>query len=158
MPVAARASNLNAAWAAAFRKRRLPTLREIALRCASRAAQERRVGLLLLRRKLERRGRRRVCFALARSMVEDADDNCRWQAMIVVGEFCGSRPDLVWPVIRAYGGSRDADMRMCVAVVLLEHVLEHHFAANRDRVRREARRQGQRFRETLRMCWGQGRE
>jgi hypothetical protein len=90
-------------------------------------------------------------------MLEDADNNCRWQAVIVVDEFCRSRPDLVWPVIRAYGGSRDADMRTCVAVVLLEHVLEHHFDAYRDRVRREARRQGRRFQETIRMCWGPGR-
>jgi hypothetical protein len=156
MPVVSRASSSKAGRAAALRIRRLPTLREIARRCSDKAAQERLVGLLLLRRKLERLGRRRDYFVLARSMIDDPDNDCRWQAMVVVGEFCGSRPDLVWPVIRAYGGSRDEDMRMCVAVVLLEHVLEHHCAADRDRVRREARRQGRRFQETVRMCWGVG--
>lgn len=68
-------------------------------------------------------------FNLARSLITDPDNDCRWQAVIVVGEDIEENPEPVWQVICQFGVSEDEDMRAAVATVLLEHLLEYHFAA-----------------------------
>jgi hypothetical protein len=81
------------------------------------------LGLLLARTKIERGDLPGDYLALAQSLVADADNNCRWQALIVVGENIKSDPDAVWAVIERFGDSPDDDMRMGVACVLLEEPL-----------------------------------
>jgi len=53
----------------------------------------------------------------------------RWQAIIVVGEFVESEPEAVWEFVRRWGGHPQEDLRMAIATCVLEHLLEHHFAA-----------------------------
>ena len=53
----------------------------------------------------------------------------RWQAIIAVGEHIESEPEAVWSFIRSWGGHADEDLRAAIATCLLEHLLEHHFAA-----------------------------
>jgi len=76
-------------------------------------------------------------FELARSLIGDADNDCRWQAIIVVGEFLQENPEAVWQVICEYGISEDFDMRVAIAIVLLEHLLEDHFDIYFPRVKKK---------------------
>ena len=89
---------------------------------------------------------------LARRMIDDPNNNCRWQALIVVGEFIEDHPDETWRVVKRYAVHEDSDMRMGVACVLLEHLLELHRAGFYGKVRREAAAAAL-FAETLEMCW-----
>ena len=66
-------------------------------------------------------------FVLAKRLINDGDNDCRWQAIIIVGEYIHTHPDVVWQIIVRYGGSKDNDLRMAIATVLLEHLLEYHF-------------------------------
>ncbi len=52
----------------------------------------------------------------------------RWQAIIKVAEFIEPEPDAVWVFILRWGCHQDEDLRAAVATVLVEHLLEHHFA------------------------------
>jgi hypothetical protein len=92
-------------------------------------------------------------LGLARPLVEDPDNDCRWQALIVIGELMWTHPEEVWQVVLAHGGSEDSDMRAGVATVLLEHLLEEHFEEYFPRIRAEILRGSARFAETVGMCW-----
>jgi hypothetical protein len=70
--------------------------------------------------------------------VEDGRDP-RWQAIIAVGEHIEDDPEPVWGFISRWGGHAQADLRAAVATCLLEHLLEHHFAAYFPRVEERAR-------------------
>ncbi len=85
-------------------------------------------------------------------MINDLDNDCRWQALIVVGEFLDCAPGEVWKVIEQYGTSADADMRAGVGCVLLEHLLEKFDRRYRARVNRLAARSVE-FANTLAYCW-----
>jgi hypothetical protein len=91
-------------------------------------------------------------FDRARPMIADEDNDCRWQALIVVGEFIGDRPEQVWEVIQQHGVSDDEDMRDGVACVLLEHLVEHSFERFFPRVERLALA-NESFADTCLRCW-----
>jgi hypothetical protein len=120
--------------------------------CASRLDSDRLLGLMLIRRQIQRAGRRLVYFRMAVPLIDDAHNDCRWQALIAAGEFIVPHRQLVWNLVRKYGGSRDDDMRTGVAKVLLEHLLEFHYRWCIRRVRLEIGRQGKRFENTLSRC------
>ena len=90
-------------------------------------------------------------FSLAKRMIDDPDNDCRWQAIIIVGEFIETHPSGVWKVVVRYGRSEDDDMRSAVATVLLEHLLEYHFQTFFPRVKRETFRSPL-FADTLARC------
>src|SRR5262245_18819971 len=121
-----RTSRLVTASRSAMRLEPSATIRDIRAGCVARSPDVRLRNLMVLRRRLERAGCRDAYFDVARPLIDDADNDCCWQAMIVVGEYCRSRPERVWEVVRAYAESRDEDMRTAVAVLLLEHLLELH--------------------------------
>src|SRR5262245_6724078 len=100
-------------------------------------ARDRLLALALMRREIVRGAPARDFLPLARRMVEDPDNACRWQALIVVGEAVVTCPEEVREVVRAHGGSADPDLRMGVATVLLEHLLEEHFDDYFPKVREE---------------------
>ena len=104
----------------------LDTLAKMA---ASSSPSERLESLRIMREHIESGGRPEDYLAVARPLVADADNDCRWQALIVVGECIQSSPEAVWDVICQHGVSDDEDMRAGVATVLLEHLLEYHFDA-----------------------------
>jgi hypothetical protein len=52
----------------------------------------------------------------------------RWQAIIKIATFIEPEPDAVWVFILRWGCNADEDLRTAVATVLLEHLLERHFA------------------------------
>ena len=90
--------------------------------------------------------------------VEEGQDP-RWQAIIVVGEFAESHPAAVWGFIRHWGRHPQEDLRDAVATCLLEHLLEHHFAAYFPQVEQAALTDPL-FENTFQRCWqfGQSKE
>jgi hypothetical protein len=76
----------------------------------------------------------------------------RWQAIIRVGEFIRAEPEAVWGFIRQWGIHPQEDLREAIATCLLEHLLEHHFAAYFPRVEELAVSEPV-FGETFSRCW-----
>ena len=76
----------------------------------------------------------------------------RWLAIILVGEFVETDPEPIWPFIGKWGRDRQRDLRDAIATCLLEHLLEHHFAAYFPRVE-EAARTSANFADTFLRCW-----
>lgn len=60
---------------------------------------------------------------LARSLIGDPDDDCRWQAVQVVSLAISTNPEFVWQVVCDFGSSNDEDMRDAIATVLLADLL-----------------------------------
>jgi hypothetical protein len=105
---------------------------------------------------MRRFGRRREYLELAEPLTRDRDSHCRWQATIIVGEFIKSTPARVWEVARQLATSRNADVRMAAATLLLEHLLEHHPAKMLPLFRAEVLRSAL-FARTVASCWNFGR-
>src|SRR4051812_5262838 len=76
----------------------------------------------------------------------------RWQAIIRVGEFLETQPEVVWQFAHRWGKHGQADLRLAVATCLLEHLLGCHFEWLFPRVRRAAL-ESPCFADTLRSCW-----
>ena len=76
----------------------------------------------------------------------------RWQAILRVGEFIEAQPEAVWQFAHRWGKHAQADLRMAIATVLLEHLLEYHFELLFPRVR-QAALSSPRFADTLGSCW-----
>ena len=93
-----------------------------------------------------------AAFKRARSLIGHPNNNVRWQALIAVGQWIESSPEPVWDVVLEHGGSEDEDMRMGVATVLLEHLLEHHFDTYFPLVRTRIEAGAPLLRWTLSMC------
>jgi len=125
---------------------------ELRQMCGDSRANTRLLALLVMRRQIQERGATLEYLELARILIEDESNDCRWQAMIVIGEFIPSHPDTVWEVVAKHGVSDDQDMQMAVATVLLEHLIDH-FPAEFRRRADELAAQSNRFAETLRNAW-----
>lgn len=127
---------------------------ELAEQCRSPVVGERLSALRRMRQQIDGGAAPKRFFDLALPLIGDDDNNCRWQALIVVGECIESHPDEVWPVIQEYGVSADADMRDGVSTVLLEHMLEHHFDWTMERLKQElgSAAGAELLRDTLRRC------
>jgi hypothetical protein len=95
-------------------------------------------------------------LSLARRLVRDADNDCRWQALIVVGESVESDPEAVWQVVCEHGASEDEDMRAGVATVLLEHLLGQHFDLYFPRLKERIEAGSPLLADTLGCCWAFG--
>jgi hypothetical protein len=89
-------------------------------------------------------------------LIADENNDCRWQALIVVGEQVVRRPEVVWDAVQRYGISDDEDMRDGVATVLLEHLLEHHFERFFPLVKKAVASGKGMLRDTLARCWAFG--
>ena len=113
------------------------SLYDIQLLVGDHDARTRLLGLFLMRRSIDEGNHPETFFNLAKPLIEDSENNCRWQALIVVGEAIESSPDQVWGIVREYGDSTDSDMRTAVATVLLEHLLDFHFEKFFEQVRTE---------------------
>jgi hypothetical protein len=113
-------------------------------------------GLRLMRQQIEAGIPSSFFFSLARSLINDSSNDCRWQAIIVVGEFIEENPEGVWDVICEYGVSDDEDMRAAVATVLLEHLLQYHFWVYFPRLKEKIKGGSSLLADTLSRCWAFG--
>jgi hypothetical protein len=131
-------------------------LKVLAKLAASRSPAERLRSLRVMRKQIDDGRRPEDYLPLARPLVGDADNDCRWQALIVVGESIGSDPEAVWGVVCEHGASGDEDMRVGVASVLLEHLLEHHFDEYLPRLAERIGAGCPMLADTLGRCWAFG--
>ena len=58
----------------------------------------------------------------------DSADDPRWQAICEIGEQIEDHPEEIWRFIVRWGGHELEDLRDAIAVILLERLLEYHFA------------------------------
>jgi hypothetical protein len=79
----------------------------------------------------------------------------RWQAIIAVGEHLQDEPAAVWDFIRKWGRHTQEDLRVAIGTCLLEHLLEHHFAAYFSQVE-ELALSDPLFASTFLGCWQYG--
>ena len=103
----------------------------------SRDAHERLLALVLARRRIKLGESPTAYFELARNLIRDPDNNCRWQAVVVVGESLDTKPEAVWEVVKEFGDDPDEDVRAAIATCLLEHLLERDFDRYFPRIRQE---------------------
>ena len=82
--------------------------------------------LFEIRKKIDEGEKPDSFFDLAVANIASTDNDCRWQSLIVLGEFLDAKPEEIWKIILEYGSSDDEDMRTAIATVLLEHYFEHH--------------------------------
>lgn len=96
---------------------------------------------------------------IAKKLIKDSDNDCRWQAIIVVGEFLKNSPQEVWKVICQFGVSEDDDMRTAIATILLEHLLEIYYTQYFPLLKSKILKGSPLLADTLSLCWhiGEGR-
>ena len=82
----------------------------------------------------------------------EGQDDPRWQAIIDVGEYIESGPELIWEFVAQWGTHPQDDLRMAIATCLLEHLLEYHFDLIFPRVRALAGANAL-FADTFSHCW-----
>jgi len=143
---------LRAAMAWASKQDRPLAVEELQTALSSAEPDVRLRALAAMRRQIECGLGDSEFLRLASATIEDIDNACRWQAMIVVGEFIEDRPHDVWRIVEQYGCSPDQDMRAAVATVLLEHLIEHGGDEAHQKAQGLAMR-SELLANTLRMCW-----
>ncbi|MGA2679897.1 MAG: hypothetical protein ABSF37_11455 [Sedimentisphaerales bacterium] len=109
-------------------------------------------AILLIRKQIEEGIDPLSYYSLAKSLVSDSNNDCRWQSLVVISELVEMQPDLVWDVVSKYGNSNDADMRMAIACVLLEHLIEYDFDTYFTKVRELIHKGRYKFIDTLESC------
>jgi len=82
----------------------------------------------------------------------EGEEDPRWQAIIVIGEFVEKEPEAIWSFVLRWGSHEDEDLRAAVATLLLEHLLEYHFDIIFPRVEAAARC-NKWFGKTTTQCW-----
>lgn len=126
---------------------------ELSEKITSQEANERLFALMIMQKQIKQGDSPKNYFELAKKLICDPDNNCRWQSLIVISELINSHPDLVWKIILKYGDSKDTDMRTAVSTLLLEHLLDFDFDKYFPKIRREILNGRQRFIDTLEGCW-----
>ena len=99
------------------------------------------------------RNNRRFVLRLLDCLAGDKNNDVRWHAFVLVGDFVEEHPEKVWPIVLRYGSHPSYDMRGAVACCLLEHLLEHHFHQYFPKVKRILLRGDKRFAYTLSRCY-----
>ena len=143
---------LNKAWEAAEKEFRRLSPDQLAELAESPETDKRLLALVLMRKQIASGDDPREYFRVARRLVSDPDNNCRWQSLIVIAELIESEPGSVWDVVSQFGDSDDDDMRMAIAKILLEHLLDRDFDRYFAKVKEEIQNQRYRFIDTLENC------
>jgi len=122
---------------------------------SSESSPKRLEGLFAVR--LNKHFQDKLIFDLTIDIIEDKDNDCRWQSLIVCSEFMEVATDEIWEIILEYGNSNDEDMRSVVATILLEHFFENNFELKRqylnDLEQKILKDRYVNLRKTLSMCW-----
>ena len=116
---------------------------------------ERLRGLLHIRYLINHDRETSDFFDLAVKHIEDKDSDCRWQAIIIIGEFLNTRQDDIWNIIITHGSSDNSDIRTAIATVLLEHFFEENsnlFDAKFETISKEISKGNKNLIDTLSIC------
>lgn len=81
------------------------------------------------------------------------EESTRWAAAEAAGELIAESPWDVWRLVLRHGGSANEDVRVAVATCILEHLLEHQFAAFFPLLEAEIRAGNHLLGDTFRRCW-----
>lgn len=136
----------------AFMRLTIPGLKQ---KLQSPKAKDRLVALHAMRRQIVA-GRPRTYIDLAKALLLDRSENCRWQAAIVVGTFIEHHSERVWAVTEAYVRQGRPMAQDPVATVLVEHLLETDFPKYFTRLRRLASQNPAIVKDLLARCWAFG--
>jgi hypothetical protein len=82
----------------------------------------------------------------------DGEEDPRWQAIIEVADYIESDPDAIWQFAARWGAHEQDDLRMAIATVVLEHLLEHHFDLIFPRIETLVKSDSN-FADTFCSCW-----
>lgn len=115
--------------------------------CRSKSADDRVLGILVIPNTADER----EWFDLARSLIADEDNTCRWQAVIECSNWLKDTPEWVWEVICEFGDSDDDDMRAAIWTCMLEHLLEDYFDEYFPRVKAHVGKASPNFADCVRM-------
>jgi hypothetical protein len=99
---------------------------QLSAQLKSNKSDDRLLALLLIRKQANNKPLK-AYYSLSKKHIEDSDNNCRWQSLIIIGEYINKYQDDIFNIIIKYGSSEDQDMRMAIATVLLEHLFEKDF-------------------------------
>lgn len=108
------------------RNSKTPDVQTIKTDLSSSDSDTRLSALLHIRRSIESSGQQNELFELAKIHITDSDNDCRWQSIIIIGQFLDNRQQDIWEIILHFGSSNDSDMRTAIATILLEHIFEHN--------------------------------
>lgn len=151
---AERGAELTAVWDEVDAAEKAWSVARIMEAGGSKDALQRLRALVHARRVIEEGVDPTSLLSWARTLVTDDNNNCRWQALIVISESIDAEPDVVWQVVEQHGSSADEDMRAGVACVLLEELIDVHPRKILPRVNRLM--QDPRYHDTVRTCWAHG--
>ena len=90
----------------------------------------------------------------AEAFIDDENNECRWLAWELVRVATRNNPDRAWELVQRYSTHEDRDMRMAVACVVLEHLIDEHADVILPRV--GARLSDPLFLDTALNCWVHG--
>jgi len=92
-------------------------------------------------------------FDIAKSLVADKNNDIRWQALIVIGEYIpeGTKNDDIWDLIERLCGIDD--MQNALSTVLLEHLLEYDYDNTCRRINSVTEEKSQYVQDLLDRCW-----
>jgi hypothetical protein len=108
------------------RNSKTPEVQTIKTDLSSPDSDARLRALLHIRQTIESGGQQNELFELAKNHITDSDNDCRWQSIIIIGQFLDIRQQDIWEIILRFGSSNDSDMRTAIATILLEHFFEHN--------------------------------
>ncbi len=97
-----------------------------------------------------------AAFARACALISHPDSDCRWQALIAVGGWIASDPELVWQVVLRHGATEEEDLRAGVGCVLLEHLLDERFDGYFPRLASLLEEGAPCLADTFTFCWRLG--
>lgn len=118
--------------------------------------RSRRLCVDYLREGVSVRGNRQFIFEMCDRMIPDRSTYIRWQSLLMLGDYAGTHPAKIWPLVLKWGSVRNYDIRRGVACCVLEHILEHHFDPYFDHAIAHIQEGNRRFAYTLAYCWKLG--
>lgn len=142
-------------WAEVENEKRL-TCHEIKSGLASLDSDIRLRALVHIRQRIERGRCLSAFFDLATTCITDSDNDCRWQSVLIVGEYLDDKPEEIWKLIMHYGSSNDSDLRGAIATILLEKYFEHNpktFYRKISIIGQEIEMGNSAIYDTLETCW-----
>lgn len=123
----------------------------------SELSDERLQGLLSTRHRVEEQGElSENNFRAGLNLLDDSDNDCKWQAFIIVSRYISIQPEKCWEIIVDFGSRNDEDTQAAVATLLLEHYFEQLpqlFPIKFQELRQLIDMENSNLMATLKSCW-----
>lgn len=90
---------------------------------------------------------------LADALIPSRSQTIRWGTLSLLGDYCQSHPEALWPMVVKWGSVSSEDIRGGVACCILEHLLQYHFHAYFERAKVIILNGNKPFAYTLGICY-----